>query len=174
MLSPTQRDSVGSSWAPSYCWVVTFAEGVLRLVRVGVRIDRETDPDYSVSGYAEAAAPTLGAEADTATEAAMALPAAESDAELATRLLDEAGLEESAADAEPYLQAGFSDIEAAVGLVQAGVATRVVLAGFQSWPGLLWRAYQLAEATDVLILPTVVRPGGKVDIVITRNIPANG
>jgi len=40
-----------------------------------------------------------------------------------------------------------------------------VLTGFPSWPGLLWQAYKLAEAANVVILPTVVRPGGRVDIV---------
>jgi hypothetical protein len=69
---------------------------------------------------------------------------------------------------------GLGDLEAAVALVSGGLATRVVLSGFQSWPGLLWRAYQLADASGVLILPTVVRPGGKVDIVITRDNAANG
>ena len=69
---------------------------------------------------------------------------------------------------------GLADLEAAVGLVSAGLATRVVLSGFPSWPGLLWRAYQLAETTGVLILPTVVRPGGRVDIVITRDSAADG
>lgn len=64
---------------------------------------------------------------------------------------------------------GLGDLEAAVALVEAGVATRIVLAGFPSWPGLLWRAYQLAEASNVVILPTVVRPGGLVDIVIVRD-----
>jgi hypothetical protein len=66
-----------------------------------------------------------------------------------------------------------ADLEAAVELVSAGLATRVVLSGFPSWPGLLWRAYQLAETTGVLILPTVVRPGGKVDIVVTRDNAAD-
>lgn len=61
---------------------------------------------------------------------------------------------------------GLVDIEAAVGLVSAGLATKVVLANFPSWPGLLWRAYQLAEEADVQIMPTVVRPGGRVDIVV--------
>ncbi len=71
--------------------------------------------------------------------------------------------------AEPsHLEPGFADIEAAVALVETGLATRVVLSGFPSWPGLLWQAYQLAEASNVLILPTVVRPGGRVDIVIAR------
>ena len=66
------------------------------------------------------------------------------------------------------------DLEAAVGLVSAGLATRAVLTGFPSWPGLLWHAYRLAESANVLILPTVVRPGGRVDIVITRDSSANG
>jgi hypothetical protein len=74
----------------------------------------------------------------------------------------------------PEFEPGLADLEAAVGLVSAGLATRVVLAGFQSWPGLLWRAYQLADTTGVLILPSVVRPGGKVDIVVTRDTAANG
>jgi hypothetical protein len=69
---------------------------------------------------------------------------------------------------------GLGDLEAAVGLVSAGLATRVVLTGFPSWPGLLWHAYRLAESANVLILPTVVRPGGRVDIVITRDQSANG
>jgi hypothetical protein len=77
---------------------------------------------------------------------------------------------EEPAEYEP----GLGDLEAAVGLVSAGLATRVVLAGFPSWPGLLWHAYRLAESADVLILPTVVRPGGRVDIVITRDASANG
>jgi hypothetical protein len=69
---------------------------------------------------------------------------------------------------------GLADLEAAVGLVSAGLATRVILSGFHSWPGLLWRAYQLTDTTDVLILPTVVHPGGKVDIVVTRDIAPYG
>jgi hypothetical protein len=69
---------------------------------------------------------------------------------------------------------GIADLEAAVGLVSSGLANRVVLTGFQSWPGLLWRAYQLADSTDVLVLPTVVRPGGRVDIEITRAAAVDG
>jgi hypothetical protein len=75
---------------------------------------------------------------------------------------------------EPGPEPGLGDMEAAVALVSAGLATRVVLTGFLSWPGLLWHAYRLAEAADVLILPTVVRPGGRVDIVITRDSSTNG
>jgi len=77
-------------------------------------------------------------------------------------------------DAPAEHEPGLGDLEAAVGLVSAGLATRVVLTGFPSWPGLLWHAYRLAESADVLILPTVVRPGGRVDIVITRDSSANG
>ena len=77
---------------------------------------------------------------------------------------------EESSDHEP----GLADLEAAVWLVSAGLATRVVLTGFLSWPGLLWHAYRLAESADVLVLPSVVRrsvvrPGGRVDIVITRD-----
>ena len=72
------------------------------------------------------------------------------------------------------LEPGFSDIEAAVALVECGLASRIVLTGFPCWPGLLWQAYQLAEAADVLILPTVVRPGGRVDIVIARETRTDG
>ena len=77
---------------------------------------------------------------------------------------------EESAEHEPAL----GDLEAAVALISAGLATRVILTGFPSWPGLLWHAYRLAESADVLILPTVVRPGGRVDIVITRDSSANG
>jgi hypothetical protein len=84
--------------------------------------------------------------------------------------------EASAEDAErlSLTEPGLADLEAAVAMVEAGVASRVVLSGFPSWPGLLWRAYQLADTAGVLILPTVVRPGGKVDIVITRDNATNG
>ena len=86
----------------------------------------------------------------------------------------EAELAAEAAQALQEYEPGLADLEAAVSLVSAGLATRVTLSGFPSWPGLLWRAYQLAETTGVLILPTVVRPGGKVDIVITRDSAADG
>ena len=85
-----------------------------------------------------------------------------------------AGTAEFAPEPEPGPEPGLGDLEAAVGLVSAGLATRVVLTGFPSWPGLLWHAYRLADAADVLILPTVVRPGGRVDIVITRESTTNG
>jgi hypothetical protein len=77
----------------------------------------------------------------------------------------------SDAPSEPLPEPGFADIEAAVALVSGGFAARVVLASFPSWPGLLWRAYELADEANVLILPTVVRPGGYVDVVITREKP---
>jgi hypothetical protein len=86
----------------------------------------------------------------------------------------ETELAAEAAQALQEYEPGLADLEAAVSLVSAGLATRVILSGFPSWPGLLWRAYQLAETTDVLILPTVVRPGGKVDIVVTRDTALHG
>ena len=125
---------------------MTFAESVLHLVLAGARIDTPAGTDATDSPEAPAEVPTDVLAGDIAQSA---------------QTLD---------DYEP----GLADLEAAVELVSAGLATRVVLSGFPSWPGLLWRAYQLAETTGVLILPTVVRPGGKVDIVITRDSAADG
>jgi hypothetical protein len=127
---------------------VTFADSVLHLVRAGARIDSSVDPD-------DATTPELSIVPDEAERLA---------AELAAQ----------AATVPHEFEPAMGDLEAAVSLVAAGLAERVVLSGFQSWPGLLWRAYQLAETTDVLILPTVIRPGGKVDIVITRDIAKHG
>jgi hypothetical protein len=128
---------------------VTFAEGVLRLVRAGARVDPEGDRSPAEVGLAATAEPTDNA---FAVE-----PSAVDDRDI-----------EPPGELSPF-EPGFADIEAAVALVETGLATRVVLTGFPSWPGLLWQAYQLAEASNVLILPTVVRPGGRVDIVIARD-----
>jgi hypothetical protein len=136
---------------------VTFADGVLRLVRIGARID-SVDRDASTT----VAEPLPAANAQSPS---MSL------AEVAMGFRQELAAGESVESAEA--QPGLDDLEAAVSLVQAGLASRVILAGFPSWPGLLWRAYRLAESADVLILPTVVRPGGKVDIVITRGATAD-
>jgi hypothetical protein len=125
---------------------VTFGESVLHLVLAGARIDTPAGTDAVDSHGAPAEVPTDVLAGDIAQSA---------------QTLD---------DYEP----GLADLEAAVELVSAGLATRVVLSGFPSWPGLLWRAYQLAETTGVLILPTVVRPGGKVDITITTDSAADG
>jgi hypothetical protein len=132
---------------------VTFADSVLHLVRAGARIDPWGGPDDADSP------PVLSA-----------VPA--EDTEEAERLAVELAARASSALRE--FEPGLADLEAAVGLVSAGLATRVILSGFPSWPGLLWRAYQLADTADVLILPTVVRPGGKVDIVITRDTAKHG
>ena len=134
---------------------MTFAESVLHLVLAGARIDTSagTATTDSSKAVAEAPADVLAGDIAQATESAQATP--------------------SAQPVDEY-EPGLADLEAAVGLVSAGLATRVVLSGFPSWPGLLWRAYQLAETTGVLILPTVVRPGGRVDIVITRDSAADG
>ena len=138
---------------------MTFADGVLKLVRAGARI--ELRDDVPVRGSLPVAAQ----------------PDAELDAELVAELDDD--MDELASAAllvahEPQLaEPGLGDLEAAVAMVECGLATRIVLAGFPSWPGLLWRAYQLAETNNVTILPTVVRPGGLVDIVITRDFGAD-
>jgi hypothetical protein len=79
---------------------------------------------------------------------------------------------ESAGNREPEF--GLVDLEAAVALIDSGLASRIVLTGFPSVPGLLWQAYRLADTAGVVILPIVVRPGGLVDIVIERDNPADG
>jgi hypothetical protein len=143
---------------------MTFADGVLRLVRIGARIDTA---DAEGLGLPADRFDRAGAQAvESATAELVASPLAETGVAGGAVPSDSVDLAEA--------QLGLDDLEAAVALVAAGLATRVVLAGFPSWPGLLWRAYELADAADVLILPTVVRPGGKVDIVITGNAPANG
>lgn len=131
---------------------MTFAESVLHLVLAGARIDTPaaTDTADTQAAPAEVPADILAGDIAQAAESA-----------------------ESAQTLDDY-EPGLADLEAAVELVSAGLATRVVLSGFPSWPGLLWRAYQLADGTGVLILPTVVRPGGKVDITITRDSAADG
>ena len=130
---------------------MTFADSVLHLVLAGARIDTPAGTDAADSPEAAAEVPTDLLAGDIAQAAQTAQPG------------------QTLAEYEP----GLADLEAAVELVSAGLATRVVLSGFPSWPGLLWRAYQLAETTGVLILPAVVRPGGKVDIVVTRDNAAD-
>ena len=130
---------------------MTFADSVLHLVLAGARIDAPAGTDAADSPEAAGEVPTDLLAGDIAQAAQTAQPG------------------QTLAEYEP----GLADLEAAVELVSAGLATRVVLSGFPSWPGLLWRAYQLAETTGVLILPTVVRPGGKVDIVVTRDNAAD-
>jgi hypothetical protein len=120
---------------------MTFTQGLLRFVRGGSLADLDAAVDEP------AGAPT-------------ALYSAQPAPEPSQPELDE----EALSVAEP----GLPDLEAAVALVHAGLANRIVLAGFPSWPGLLWRAYELAKEADVLILPAVVREGGRVDIVIAR------
>jgi hypothetical protein len=140
---------------------VTFADSLLHLVRAGARIDSGRD------SRASAVARRLDVE-PLPNGSAAAAPLRE---ELAALAGEASGLE---AGDESLLEPGFADIEAAVALVDAGLATRVVLTGFRSWPGLLWKAYQTVESTDILILPTVVHPGGRVDIVIERETATDG
>lgn len=135
---------------------MTFADSVIQVVRSRARIDSARRSDAI-------AAPEDSA-ADSALAAALPVPA---------DLVDETGsLEALAAETAQDMrrfEPGLPDLEAAVGLVSTGLANRVVLSGFPSWPSMLGRAYELADDSDVQILPTVVGPGGKVDIVITRN-----
>ena len=150
---------------------MTFAEGVLRLVRVGTRVDSGDRAPFSPAdgnGAQLAPEPAAAASLDPSTTIE---PTADS---FAVELFAADDLTAARPAALSRLEPGFSDIEAAVALVECGLASRVVLTGFPSWPGLLWQAYQLAEAADVLILPTVVRPGGRVDIVIARETRTDG
>jgi hypothetical protein len=135
--------------------IVTFAEGVLRLVRTGVRVEAGPVSEAAALGVEDLPLVPEDAPSFAVVPSALEGAAASAPAELA----------------EPG--PGFADIEAAVMMVNAGLATRVVLTGFPSWPGLLWQAYQLAESSGVVILPAVVRPGGRVDIVIERDPAAD-
>jgi hypothetical protein len=113
---------------------VTFADSVLHLVRAGARIDSRSASDAPDSPESPAAA-----EAGVLAEAVAVADAAPEEGVL------EVELAAQAAQADPQFEPGLGDLEAAVGLVSSGLATRVILSGFQSWPGLLWRAYQLAD-----------------------------
>lgn len=148
-MTPGSSASV-SSWIAAYGGRVIFAEGVMRLVRSGARTDSASGPNAIApedSDYAIGGVDATRSQGDLTAET-----------------------EQEVFSLEP----GLLNLEAAVELVSAGVAVRIVLSGFPSWPGLLWRAYQLAETRGVRIIPTVVRPGGKVDIVITRDIAPLG
>jgi len=153
--------------------VVTFADSVLHLVRAGARIEPWAHPDDTDPSTAGRLAREAGAGEPAASMASAARLAVDPATSEALERLD-AEIAAGATQDLHELEPGLSDLEAAVALVSDGLAARVVLSGFTSWPGLLWRAYQLADTTGVLILPTVVRPGGKVDIVITRDLAPNG
>jgi hypothetical protein len=143
---------------------VTFADSVLHLVRAGARIDPwEPSDDRDSAVVPAVAVDAYPDEAERQDVADLIEDDQPDDTEMAA---------ETAQSPQAY-EPGLADLEAAVSLVSTGLAKRVILSGFPSWPGLLWRAYQLADTTGVLILPTVVRPGGKVDIVITRETAAD-
>ena len=129
---------------------MTFADSVMRLVRPGARTESASASDAIAPEDSE----------DAIGEAlVVAFPTTDLTADTPEEVLPDPGL---------------LNLEAAVELVSAGLAVRIVLSGFPSWPGLLWRAYEMAETSGVRILPTVVRPGGRVDIVITRDIAPIG
>ncbi len=62
---------------------------------------------------------------------------------------------------------GMAELRAAARLVAEGMASRVTLAGFPAWPGLLTEIERLAREYDLTILPSVVHGGGRVDIVVS-------
>lgn len=149
---------------------MTFADSVMNLVRSGARIDSSPRPRSFSPPAVPSAVPAEHLVAGEGLSEASSLPVEELGETIRQEI--EAAAEAAAGAAEDLRlqEPGLPDLEAAVALVSAGLATRVVLSGFASWPGLLWRAYELADAADVQILPTVVRPGGKVDIVITSDM----
>jgi len=143
---------------------MTLAEEVLRLVRVGARVEPRLpaaagDPGDTAQPMALRAGPHELLD-DSPDDLAISLPPA-------------AGADDPEQLAG-HMEPGLPDLEAAAALVASGLASRVVLTGFPSWPGLLWRAYELAEDGDLLILPIVARPGGRVDIAITRGERGDG
>jgi hypothetical protein len=152
---------------------VTFADSVLHLVRAGARIESSTGSNRAHPSEDSGADETGQFAVEGALSAAFPAPSDTLDEVQPTELAEAAEAAEVAGDLHRF-EPGLPDLEAAVGLVSSGLAERVILSGFPSWPGLLWRAYQLADTADVLILPTVVRPGGKVDIVVTKNIAPHG
>ncbi len=145
---------------------MTFADSVLNLVRSGARIDSPARPRK----FSPTAVPSAVPAGPDAAGEVLSEAAAVTVEELDETLREEMEAAAEAAEDLRLIEPGLPDLEAAVALVSAGLATRVVLSGFTSWPGLLWRAYELADAADVQILPTVIRPGGKVDIVITSDM----
>jgi hypothetical protein len=147
---------------------VTFADSVIQVVRSRARIDSASRSD-AIAAPEDSAADKSELGADRALAAALPVPAEVGDE---ARSL-EALAAETAQDMRRF-EPGLPDLEAAVGLVSTGLANRVVLSGFPSWSSLLARAYELADCSGVQVLPTVVGPGGKVDIVITRNIGTIG
>jgi hypothetical protein len=74
-------------------------------------------------------------------------------------------------DLESRSVVGLSELRAAAVMVAEGQATRVILAGFPTWPGLLTEIERLSRELDLSILPTIVRGGGRVDLVVS---PAGG
>ena len=62
---------------------------------------------------------------------------------------------------------GLGELRAAAVMVAEGQATRVILAGFPTWPGLLTEIERLSRELDLSILPTIVRGGGRVDLVVS-------
>ncbi len=62
---------------------------------------------------------------------------------------------------------GMGELRAASLLVAEGHATRVVLTAFEVWPGLMTEIERLSAEYDLSIVPTIVRPGGRIDIEVS-------
>lgn len=74
----------------------------------------------------------------------------------------------AAAALEDASSFGMGELRAAAALVSEGHAVRVTLANFAVWPGLLTEIERLSREFDLSILPAMVRPGGRVDLIVSR------
>jgi hypothetical protein len=106
---------------------------------------------------------------------ALRSPAGPDEAALAAASLPDAGdgLIRAALEEEPaagVIEApahpGLCDLETAVLMVASGLAVRVTLCGFPPWRGAVEEALRLAEESGIHVLPTVVPPDDRVDIVV--------
>jgi hypothetical protein len=61
---------------------------------------------------------------------------------------------------------GLCDLETAVLMVASGLASRVTLCGFPPWQGAVREACRLAEESGIRVIPTLVPPDDRVDIVV--------
>jgi hypothetical protein len=68
---------------------------------------------------------------------------------------------------------GMAELRAAALMVAEGHASRVTLSGFTAWPGLLTELDRLSREHDVAIMPTIARVGGRIDLVVFREMAAD-
>jgi hypothetical protein len=111
---------------------------------------------------------------ESAPSLTLRLPAGPDEAAPAAASLPDAGggLIRAALEEEPaagVIEApapGLCDLETAVLMVASGLAFRVTLCGFPPWRGAVQAALRLAEESGIHVLPTVVPPDDRVDIVV--------